>query len=244
MQSAALPFLFLALGATASACAGTSRSDLFDPGTTATVGVGGTTGGGGNAGSSAAGGGTSGGSTAGNSNTSDSGTSGGILDAGSTTTTGGGTAGGGGNATTGGGGMPDAGSSTEGGGAPPEISHCGSSNGGTLQCSAPEVCCGDYARGEVELSCKPKADGCKRGVEIPCATASDCNNGSVCCGTLQNTRWTSIACSETCDSGQTSPGNFRLQLCDPSEQESECPPERPVCKDSMRLPGFGYCGAQ
>ena len=235
MRSTTVPLVLLALAAIATACAGAASSDLYDaPPSGATTG-------------GATPGSTAGATTAGTGTTGSKSTTGGASTTGGngSTTGAGGTTGGGGG-TTGGNGTTIGGATTGSGtttGGPVTTTYCGNSgasSAGTLECTSPESCCGTYAGSDVVLACE--RNGCNGGLEITCRDSSDCSGGNVCCGTLQNSKWTRITCAASCGSGGGS-STEKLEMCDPLAPPTSCPAAKPFCRASAQVKGFSYCSA-
>ena len=121
---------------------------------------------------------------------------------------------------------------------PPSTIRCG----GAKSCTAgAEICCRSwFGQGPPTYACEPAGFvACAAGTSIACDDETDCPNGQVCCGTLeQNSGYTSVACKNSCNS---LPGLRSVRFCDPKAAVDECVAAGMFCGPSQSLPGYYVC---
>jgi len=114
--------------------------------------------------------------------------------------------------------------------------------GGTKSCAAgTEICCGSWkGRGKVSFDCEPSGFlACVAGTSIACDDKTDCAEGQVCCGTLDDdSGYTSVACKNKCNNV---PGLRSVRFCDPDAAVDECAEIGKYCGPSQSLPGYHVC---
>jgi hypothetical protein len=119
---------------------------------------------------------------------------------------------------------------------------CGKTNTTTTTCNAKtEVCCGSWngGWGGPNFECEPAGVmACAGGTKIACDESSDCPTGQICCGSLDNSGYTDVACRPTCNS---TPGIRAVRFCNPDATTDECAAVGQYCGNSQSLPGFHVC---
>ena len=114
--------------------------------------------------------------------------------------------------------------------------------GGTKSCAAgAEICCSSwFGQGPPTYECEPAGFlACAAGTTIACDDQTDCPNGQVCCGTLQNNSgYTSVECKNKCTN---LPGLRSVRFCDPKAAVDECLAAGMSCGPSQSLPGYYVC---
>ena len=119
--------------------------------------------------------------------------------------------------------------------------YCGGGPGAKKCTAGAEVCCGSwFGRGSPTYECEPAGlIACAVGTSIACDDKTDCPNGQVCCGTLEeNSGYTSVECRNKCNNF----GGLRaVRFCDPNAANDECAAIGMYCGPSQSLPGYYVC---
>jgi len=136
-------------------------------------------------------------------------------------------------------GVPETGGKDSGGGPQGTQVLC-PQNGQPSTCNPGQVCCvsGDPQAGTQTDTCDPSGATCA-GTPVHCASAADCPNSEVCCGTQSydpNTgsyMYSDVSCAKDCS------GQGHYVFCDP--QHPNACPNGTGCGPSQLLQGFSVC---
>lgn len=89
-----------------------------------------------------------------------------------------------------------------------------------------------------------QASSCQTGTRLSCDDSSSCDNGKVCCGSLNtfngNAYYSEVTCATTCAVSTQTPGLRRF--CNPKALVDECTAIGLTCKASNVLNGYYVCG--